>query len=101
MWGTGAAADVIAPSKSGDETFRAWLARAERLGSAANQVAAIRGRSFFKMCGRCSRRSPYPRSSCIESGTASSRSVPVAIWPTRFLAPSTLSFPATTNVLRR
>ena len=41
MWGTGAAADVIAPSKSGDETFRAWLARAERLGSAANQIAAI------------------------------------------------------------
>ena len=41
MWGTGAAADVIAPSKSGDETFRAWWARAERLGSAVNQVAAI------------------------------------------------------------
>jgi class 3 adenylate cyclase len=40
-WGTGAAADVIAPSKSGDETFRAWWARAERLGSAVNQVAAI------------------------------------------------------------
>jgi pimeloyl-ACP methyl ester carboxylesterase len=41
LWGTGATADVIAPSKSGEETFRAWWARAERLGSAANQVAAI------------------------------------------------------------
>jgi class 3 adenylate cyclase len=35
--GTGATVDVIAPSKSGDETFRAWLARSERLVS-GNQV---------------------------------------------------------------
>jgi pimeloyl-ACP methyl ester carboxylesterase len=41
MWGTGATADVIAPSKSSDEAFRAWWARAERLSSAANQIAAI------------------------------------------------------------
>jgi pimeloyl-ACP methyl ester carboxylesterase len=40
MWGTGKAVDVLAPSRSDDETFRAWWARAERLGSAVNQVAA-------------------------------------------------------------
>jgi class 3 adenylate cyclase len=40
MWGTGKAVDFLAPSRSGDETFRAWWARAERLGSPVNQVAA-------------------------------------------------------------
>jgi class 3 adenylate cyclase len=42
-WGTGTAdlVDVIAPSKSGDETFRAWVARSQRLGLAVDQLAAL------------------------------------------------------------
>jgi class 3 adenylate cyclase len=39
MWGTGDAADAFAPSKAGDVAFRAWWARAERLGVPVNQVA--------------------------------------------------------------
>ena len=31
VWGTGAALDVIAPSRRGDDRLRAWLARGERL----------------------------------------------------------------------
>jgi len=32
VWGTGATADFLAPSKAGDPAFRAWCARSERLG---------------------------------------------------------------------
>jgi class 3 adenylate cyclase len=39
-WGTGAMVDVVAPSKSGDEAFRAWFARSQRLGIAVDQLAA-------------------------------------------------------------
>ena len=38
-WGTGAALEVIAPSKTGDEAFRAWWARGERLGAGVDSVA--------------------------------------------------------------
>jgi pimeloyl-ACP methyl ester carboxylesterase len=38
-WGTGATTDVLAPSKSGDDRFRAWFARAERLGIGPDIVA--------------------------------------------------------------
>ncbi len=40
MWGTGAMAEVIAPSKANDEGFRTWLARAERLGVAPDTIGS-------------------------------------------------------------
>ena len=40
LWGTGASMEVMAPSRSGDETFRAWLARGERLGVAPDLVGS-------------------------------------------------------------
>ncbi len=46
--GTGATVDFIAPTRSGDETFRAWLARSERLGVAVDQIAALSRASFIE-----------------------------------------------------
>ena len=48
IWGTGAFVDVSAPTKSGDETFRAWLARAERLGFGVDRPAALARANFFQ-----------------------------------------------------
>jgi class 3 adenylate cyclase len=48
MWGTGAGLEVVAPSKTGDETFRAWYARSQRLGLAADQVAVSMRAGFFR-----------------------------------------------------
>jgi class 3 adenylate cyclase len=39
-WGSGAVLDLEAPSRSHDEGFRAWWARCERLGVAANEVGS-------------------------------------------------------------
>jgi class 3 adenylate cyclase len=41
-WGTGATVDLVAPSKSGDEAFRAWLARSQRLGMGVDELAMAR-----------------------------------------------------------
>ena len=38
-WGTGAGLEVFAPSKAGDEEFRAWWARGQRLGAGVDQAA--------------------------------------------------------------
>jgi class 3 adenylate cyclase len=38
-WGTAAMVEVAAPSKAGDEAFRAWWARCERLGVGVDAVA--------------------------------------------------------------
>jgi class 3 adenylate cyclase len=38
-WGTGTGLEVMAPSKAGDEAFREWWARCERLGAGFDQVA--------------------------------------------------------------
>ena len=38
-WGTSAAVDVVAPSRSADQQFRAWYARAGRFGGSPNLFA--------------------------------------------------------------
>ncbi len=48
MWGTGAALEVVAPSKAGDEGFRAWWARCERLGAGVDQVALLMRAGFLR-----------------------------------------------------
>lgn len=47
-WGTGAAVEVVAPSKAGDEAFRAWWARCERLGVGVDQGPALLGADFVR-----------------------------------------------------
>ena len=39
--GTGRLADRLAPSRAGDEAFRSWYARSERLGAGPGEAAAI------------------------------------------------------------
>lgn len=46
--GTGALIETVAPSKAGDEGFRAWYARGERLGSSPDQTATILRRGFSR-----------------------------------------------------
>jgi class 3 adenylate cyclase len=41
-WGTGATLEFYAPSRVGDERFRAWWARCERLGVGPDQIEAMR-----------------------------------------------------------
>jgi class 3 adenylate cyclase len=48
LWGTGAALEVLAPSKTGDEGFRAWWARCERLGAGVDQIAVSLRASFLR-----------------------------------------------------
>jgi class 3 adenylate cyclase len=45
-WGTGAAVEVLAPSRAGDERFRAWYARSARFTGGPDQVADIVRASF-------------------------------------------------------
>lgn len=45
-WGTGGTVDLLAPSKSDDERFRALIARCERLGQPPDEVAASLAISF-------------------------------------------------------
>jgi class 3 adenylate cyclase len=45
-WGTSTAVDFVAPSRSADQRFRDWYARAGRLGSSPNQLAEITRLSF-------------------------------------------------------
>jgi class 3 adenylate cyclase len=45
-WGTGAPVEVMAPSRVGDERFRAWLARSARFTSGPNQMAVMARASF-------------------------------------------------------
>jgi class 3 adenylate cyclase len=45
-WGTSAAVDYVAPSRSADQGFREWYGRAGRLGSSPNQLAEITRTSF-------------------------------------------------------
>ena len=40
-WGTGAAVEVVAPSRMSDERFQSWYARSTRVGSGPDQVAAF------------------------------------------------------------
>ncbi|MDQ6852719.1 MAG: adenylate/guanylate cyclase domain-containing protein [Actinomycetota bacterium] len=47
VWGTGAALEHLAPSKTGDEGFRAWCARCERLGFGVDQVAVLMRAGFL------------------------------------------------------
>jgi class 3 adenylate cyclase len=42
VWGTGATADVMAPSKANDEAFRSWLARCQRFGLPRDAMTAWR-----------------------------------------------------------
>lgn len=39
VWGTGSMADLVAPSRSGDDRFREWLGRCERLASNPDYAA--------------------------------------------------------------
>jgi class 3 adenylate cyclase/pimeloyl-ACP methyl ester carboxylesterase len=52
VWGTGAIAELVAPSRAGDDGFRDWMSRGERLGSSP-QYAAERIRSRFEQDVRC------------------------------------------------
>jgi class 3 adenylate cyclase len=45
-WGTSTAVDFVAPSRSADQQFRAWYARAGRFGGSPNQFADIVRASF-------------------------------------------------------
>jgi class 3 adenylate cyclase len=45
-WGTSTAVDFVAPSRSSDQRFRAWYARAGRFGGSPNQFADIVRRNF-------------------------------------------------------
>jgi class 3 adenylate cyclase len=45
-WGTSAAVDFVAPSRSSDQRFREWYARAGRLGNSPNQLAEITRATF-------------------------------------------------------
>jgi class 3 adenylate cyclase len=45
-WGTSTAVDFVAPSRSADQQFRAWYARAGRFGGSPNQFAEIVRASF-------------------------------------------------------
>jgi class 3 adenylate cyclase len=47
-WGTGAALEVLAPSKASDERFRAWWARTERLGVGVDQIAVSMRAAFLR-----------------------------------------------------
>ena len=47
-WGTGLTIDVLAPSRSDDDRFRAWFARGERLGIAPHIVAQAIGAGFLR-----------------------------------------------------
>ncbi|MGO9856206.1 MAG: alpha/beta fold hydrolase [Acidimicrobiales bacterium] len=40
VWGSGAALDALAPSKAGDDRFRAWDSRSQRLGASPEGIAA-------------------------------------------------------------
>jgi pimeloyl-ACP methyl ester carboxylesterase len=48
QWGTGAWLDVVAPSKTADEGFRAWWSRSERLAFAPNKIADLTRRTFVQ-----------------------------------------------------
>jgi len=48
MWGTGATLEVLAPSKTGDEGFRAWWARCERLGAGVDPGAVSVRAGFLR-----------------------------------------------------
>jgi len=39
VWGTGAMVDLVAPSRTGDDRFREWLGRGERLASSPDYAA--------------------------------------------------------------
>jgi class 3 adenylate cyclase len=41
QWATGAAVEMVAPSRAGDDRFRAWFARSARFGGSPDQVADI------------------------------------------------------------
>ena len=45
-WGTSTAVDHVAPSRSADQQFRAWYARAGRFGGSPDQIADIVRASF-------------------------------------------------------
>jgi class 3 adenylate cyclase len=45
-WGTGSWLDIVAPSKCGDDAFRRWWARCERLGIGPDQVAALTSKAW-------------------------------------------------------
>jgi class 3 adenylate cyclase len=45
-WGTSAAVDFVAPSRSADQRFRDWYALAGRLGNSPNQLAEITRATF-------------------------------------------------------
>jgi pimeloyl-ACP methyl ester carboxylesterase len=46
--GTAETLEILAPSKTDDEEFRAWFARGERLGLPADQLAALMRRALAK-----------------------------------------------------
>lgn len=48
VWGTGAALEVMAPSRVSDERFRAWWARGERLGVGVDQIAVAVRAGFLR-----------------------------------------------------
>lgn len=45
-WGTSAAVDFVAPSRSADQRFRDWYARVGRFGGSPNQLAELTRASF-------------------------------------------------------
>jgi class 3 adenylate cyclase/pimeloyl-ACP methyl ester carboxylesterase len=45
-WGTGDFVEVVAPSRSTDQRFRAWLARNQRVGRGPDQIASLTRAGF-------------------------------------------------------
>ena len=48
IWGTGKWLEIVAPSKVGDEAFRAWWARCERLGVRPEHIARLLRNAFLQ-----------------------------------------------------
>lgn len=47
-WGTGTVLEILAPSKTGDEAFRSWFARSQRLGVRPEQMADALRAAFMR-----------------------------------------------------
>ena len=98
-WGTSVAVDFVAPSRSADQRFRAWYARAGRMGGSPNQLAEII-RATFEADVRTllpSVSCPTQPWSCTVKTTVSSVWALGGTYPSTSPMPSSSSCPATTT----
>ena len=96
-YGTGAGVELFAPSKTGDEAFRAWWARNERLGVGVDEASVSMRAGALRDVRALLSTLAVPLSSCIEKETATSGSGPVAIWASTSPAPNTSGCQAMTT----